>query len=91
VLCIERGLHISRVNLLQNCFLSGFSAPPFNSCTSHRLELVTSDFVNEITCRILIRPVFPGTVPILKEMSIELFLLRRPNDPIFAVVDVSFL
>jgi hypothetical protein len=90
MLCSERDLDISRVNLSQNCFFSVLSAPPFDSCTSHRLELVTSDSVNEVTDRILIRPVFPGTVPIVKEMSVELFS-RRPNDPIFAVVDVSFI
>jgi hypothetical protein len=90
VLCIERDRDISRVILLHNCFFSILSAPPFDSCTSHRLELVTSDSVNEVAGRILIRPVFPGTVPIVKEMSVELFS-RHPNDPIFAAVDVSFV
>ena len=73
------------------CFFSVLSALPFDSCTSHRLELVTSDSVNEVTGRILIRPIFAGTVPIVKEMSVGLFFSQRPNDPIFAVVDVSFV
>jgi hypothetical protein len=46
--------------------------------------------VNEVTGRILIRPIFAGTVPTVKEMSVALFS-RRPNDPICAVVDVSFV
>jgi hypothetical protein len=73
VSCIERDLVINRVNLSQNCFFSFLSAPPFDSCTSHRFELVTSDSANDVTSRILICTVFPGTVPNVKEMSIELF------------------
>jgi len=83
MLCIERDLNISRVNLSLNCFFSFLSAPPFDSCTSHRFEPVTSDSVNEVTGRILIRPVFPGTVPNVKEMSIERFFSRRTNNRIF--------
>lgn len=80
MLCIERDLDISRDNLLQNRFFSVLSAPTFDSCTSHRLELVTTSSVNEVTGWILIRPVFPGNVSVVKEMSIELFS-RRPRDP----------
>lgn len=80
MLCIERDLDISRDNLLQNCFFSVLSTPTFDSCTSHRLDLVTSGPVNEVTGWILIRPVFPGNVSIVKEMSTELFS-RRPTGP----------
>jgi hypothetical protein len=71
-------------------FFSVLSALPFDSCTSHRLELVTSDSVNEVIGRILIRPIFAVTVLIVKEMSVGLFS-QLPNDLVFAVVDVSFV